>query len=1198
VDSAAFAACSSGDTFDVTTLGQHTFRVKAKDRAGNEDPSPAQQTWNVTALSLQTTILDKPAAQTRSTDASFTFECRFAGNIVACTFVCSLDGQSAACDSPKTYAGLAEGSHTFTVVATSTEDHLTDPSPASFTWTIDLTPPVTTITSPASDSVTGPQVTFAYTANEDATFECDTGSGFAPCDAAGFQKTMPGGSQTFSARATDVAGNHGDPASVTWTVDAEGPVVTVTSPLAVSGPGGTLDFTFTDLSPPVTFRCDFGQGFADCAPGDRFSGLSGGSHTVQIEGTDKWGNKRTTPFTWTVDATGPTVNVITPLPGSTVPGTGSITWTVPTADATRFVCTINGAPVACSGSAFPYDLPSGNYTFEIVAFDEFDNPSVSPPSVSTTTFTVDADAPVVVAGAPSGVCVPVFIPFDTQPADDIVVFQCALDNGAFGACRDPGFTFNQRTNANGPHVLRILATDTAGNQSQTVTVNFTVDLDGPLLSAVTPQTGATNTGSVTVQFSSNEPLVNLTADEHVAVPDGADLTRACTAGVGSATCNLLAAGANTVHARAVDTCGNPSGTSRDEGGLVIPGDTIVTAVAPYGPETGPAATYFGSDGHVVLVGWDFHQFAENQVENVPPNAVSLAPFTHRDLTSRGFPPDARNLRVLLFQDSPGNAETAAQENTVRELIGSSTVTIETFNDPAQLDSLLPGYDVLLVLDQDTRVFDTDLTEIAASWANTLTTFVNDGGIVVVTDGETDGEGRTPTGTFQIIPPGLLAVDQSLSLDDLFNNFVAVQTSLRYGLFDEEFGMLPDPAFWVTNGIDYLFNMPSQSVVFDLADKAQPTTVAEVLVEESGCGGVGAKPGCPPPLFSRHAVIVDKLFPAYAFTFGVTGVSGLDRSRNPVTVIPETGTLTYSVAPANVGQSSVECRFVPQEFSNPPFFNEVSCGVDTTMSGNLTYDVTNTNCPECVEGPYAADVVAVTPSTAFTAGEGARAASANQIVWVDSGIFLPVLIVPPSNNLLEFRTDYEAAGMQTFQCSIATVSGKPVADSRQCNCPAPPAVCNPTPVGPGFEFAIYDPSGLGLDGAYTMTLDLKDGVGHTLTESFPLTQIHAAVTIPPNQQLGCFLSFSLSDESASPSNGWTSATCQIFDNTGAQLESNDCFQGAIPAAGGSFFYTPGHFPQNGATFTFRVNAIDGWNNPATDTQSWTFSGCITKPQGGL
>jgi len=62
IDTGAFAACTSGSTFEVTTTGPHTFRVKAVDQAGNEDPSPAERTWNVTQLSLRTIILTGPNA--------------------------------------------------------------------------------------------------------------------------------------------------------------------------------------------------------------------------------------------------------------------------------------------------------------------------------------------------------------------------------------------------------------------------------------------------------------------------------------------------------------------------------------------------------------------------------------------------------------------------------------------------------------------------------------------------------------------------------------------------------------------------------------------------------------------------------------------------------------------------------------------------------------------------------------------------------------------------------------------------------------------------------------------------------------------------------------------------------------------------------------------------------------------------------
>lgn len=44
LDRGAFAACSSPATFKVKT-GRHTLDVRAKDAAGNQDPTPASRTW-------------------------------------------------------------------------------------------------------------------------------------------------------------------------------------------------------------------------------------------------------------------------------------------------------------------------------------------------------------------------------------------------------------------------------------------------------------------------------------------------------------------------------------------------------------------------------------------------------------------------------------------------------------------------------------------------------------------------------------------------------------------------------------------------------------------------------------------------------------------------------------------------------------------------------------------------------------------------------------------------------------------------------------------------------------------------------------------------------------------------------------------------------------------------------------------------
>jgi hypothetical protein len=47
LDAQAFAACTSPQPYSALTDGSHTFQVRAKDAAGNVDPTPASQTWQI-----------------------------------------------------------------------------------------------------------------------------------------------------------------------------------------------------------------------------------------------------------------------------------------------------------------------------------------------------------------------------------------------------------------------------------------------------------------------------------------------------------------------------------------------------------------------------------------------------------------------------------------------------------------------------------------------------------------------------------------------------------------------------------------------------------------------------------------------------------------------------------------------------------------------------------------------------------------------------------------------------------------------------------------------------------------------------------------------------------------------------------------------------------------------------------------------
>jgi hypothetical protein len=70
LDGAAFAACTDPATFTNLALGAHTLQVRAVDRAGNVDATPASQTWTITQASQDTDNdgLPNDIEQTHGTD--------------------------------------------------------------------------------------------------------------------------------------------------------------------------------------------------------------------------------------------------------------------------------------------------------------------------------------------------------------------------------------------------------------------------------------------------------------------------------------------------------------------------------------------------------------------------------------------------------------------------------------------------------------------------------------------------------------------------------------------------------------------------------------------------------------------------------------------------------------------------------------------------------------------------------------------------------------------------------------------------------------------------------------------------------------------------------------------------------------------------------------------------------------------------
>lgn len=162
----AFAPLAASSAWTLTAGdGLKTVYMQLRDAAGNITLLQDQITLDGTPPG--TTIVTGPPAISGSATATFTFN----SDDPAATFEAQLDGSPfSPVANPHTFTGLSEGPHTFSVRARDAAGNL-DLTPATHTWTIDLTAPaVISVNVPANGYYnTGDVLSFAVTYDENLT---------------------------------------------------------------------------------------------------------------------------------------------------------------------------------------------------------------------------------------------------------------------------------------------------------------------------------------------------------------------------------------------------------------------------------------------------------------------------------------------------------------------------------------------------------------------------------------------------------------------------------------------------------------------------------------------------------------------------------------------------------------------------------------------------------------------------------------------------------------------------------------------------------------------------------------------------------------------------------------------------------------------------------------------------------------------
>jgi hypothetical protein len=201
--------CESPSTQSSLADGPHRFEVRALNRPGHPDPTPAARNFEVRTTPPDTTITAAPSGTIAADSANLEFEASQPGSF-ECRLDSSDDSAWQACASPQPFSGLAQGPHGFEVRAVNAGGRA-DPTPASASFAVDSEAPETSLVGPPLGSISADSATFAFEATEAGEFECRLDSedeaDWEPCTSPISYTGLGPGTHVFEVRAIDAIGN-------------------------------------------------------------------------------------------------------------------------------------------------------------------------------------------------------------------------------------------------------------------------------------------------------------------------------------------------------------------------------------------------------------------------------------------------------------------------------------------------------------------------------------------------------------------------------------------------------------------------------------------------------------------------------------------------------------------------------------------------------------------------------------------------------------------------------------------------------------------------------------------------------------------------------------------------------------------------------------------------------------------------------
>jgi len=554
----------------------------------------------------EVTISNGPVSPTKATSAEFVFSATDdltppAGIILECR----LDGAGfAPCASPVSYTGLAEGNHIFAVKATDDVGNVSEIE--TWSWAVDQTAPLLTMTSLPFDPSNTADPLFKFTSSELSVFTCQIDGGTPeacdpdPGDPGNLMKGskqytgLAAGFHNFVLSAADGAGNTHS-IGFEWEIDLSQPGMTIDSSPLDPSDTNSAPFTFHSIE-SSTFSCKLEKNGAvidatACVPdpaypdtkgSKEYSGLGEGNYKFTVTATDWAGNVSSDSFEWRVDLMPPVVTIQSMVPNPTSGGT-TVNWS--STESGAYNVTVEGTGVANGSYTTPAQMNTnilggsfveGNNQIMVCVTDQ-----VGHQGCDTGNLVKDTIAPVL--SLPSS-----FSAEATSGSGAVVTFTATADDVVDGPVTVTCTPASGSTFPLGETTVNCSATDSLGhaaNGSFKITV---VDTTAPAVTVPSNITReATGPGGAAVTFT-------VTASDLV---DGAR-TPVCAPPSGS----TFPIGTTTVICSAADTRGNTGNgsftvTVRDTTApdVTVPSNIMKEATGP----GGAVATFTASASDIV-----------------------------------------------------------------------------------------------------------------------------------------------------------------------------------------------------------------------------------------------------------------------------------------------------------------------------------------------------------------------------------------------------------------------------------------------------------------------------------------------------------------------------------------------------------------------------------------------------------------------